>query len=127
MKSIAGLLGLVLAVALVYFLYSSQYGGRQGNPPPKQQIDVTGVRMDLISLSQAERRYAAVNGAYASLEELQQAESVPFKGTVNRGYRYEISIDGAQSFRITAAPEDPGKSHWPTLTIDQAGQLSSSE
>lgn len=127
MRSIFGLLGLVIAVAIVYWIYSAQYGGEQGNLPPTQQIDVTGVRMDLMALSQAERRYAALRGSYATLEELQQEESVPFKGTGNRGYTYEINLEDAQSFRITATPVDPERTHWPTLSIDQTGQLSTSK
>ena len=118
------MLGLVVAAAIVYWLYSAQYGGEHGKLPPKQQIDVTGVRMDLMALSQAERRYAALHGSYATLEELQQEESVQFKGTENRGYTYEINFEGAQSFRITATPVDPEKIHWPTLAIDQVGQVS---
>ena len=127
MRAIFGMLGLVIAVAIVYWIYSAQYGGEHGNLPPKQQIDVTGVRMDLMALSQAERRYAALHGSYATLEELQQEESVPFKGTENRGYTYEINFEDVQSFRITATPVDPERIHWPTLSIDQMGQLSTSK
>src|SRR5512138_2117922 len=115
MRSILGLLGLVIAGAIVYFMYSSQYGGEKGSAPPKQQIDVTGVRMDLMGLQQAEKRYAALHGAYATLEELQREEPSLFKGTENRGYAYQISIEDAQSFRITATPVDPEKRHWPAL------------
>jgi hypothetical protein len=124
MRAISGMLGLVIAVVIGYFIYTARFSGKEGSPPPKQQIDVTGVRMDLLSLSQAERRYAALHGSYATLEQLQQVESVPFKGTDNRGYSYEIYIEDAQRFRITARPADPARADWPTLSIDETGQLS---
>lgn len=127
MRAIFGLLSLVIAAAIVYWIYSAQYGGDQGNLAPKQHIDVTGVRMDLIALSQAERRYAALQGSYVPLEELQKEESVPFKGTENRGYTYEINIQDARGFLITATPVDPERIDWPTLSIDQTGQLSISK
>jgi hypothetical protein len=124
MRAISGLLGLVIAVAIGYFVYTSRFSGKEGSPPPKQQIDVTGVRMDLLSLAQAEKRYAALHGSYATLEQLQQAESVQFRGSDNRGYRYEIIIEDAQRFRITASPADPARADWPTLSVDETGQLS---
>ena len=123
MRAISGLLGLVIAAAIVYFIYTARFSGEQGNLPPKEQIDVTGVRMDLISLAQAEKRHAALNGSYATLEQLQQEESVSFKSAENRGYRFEVEIEGGQKFRITARPVAPGISDWPTLSIDETGQI----
>jgi hypothetical protein len=124
MRAISGLLGLVIAVAIGYFVYTARFSGKEGSPPPKQQIDVTGIRMDLLSLAQAEKRYAALHGSYAPLKQLQQAESVPFQGSDNRGYSYEILIEDAQRFLITARPVDPARADWPTLSIDETGQLS---
>ncbi len=122
MKSLSGILGLVVVVAIVYLVYTTQFGGKNVSPPPKQQIDLAAVRSDLLSLAQAERRYFAANGAYATLEQLQDAGDVQFKGTGRRGYAYSISVDGAMHFRITAKPDDPTRADWPTLAIDETMQ-----
>ena len=123
MKAISGVLGLVLAVAIVYMVYVTQFGGEKSGPPPKQQIDLAAVRSDLLSLAQAERRYHATNGAYATLEQLREAGDVQFKGAGRRGYEYSFEVDGAQHFRITAKPADPARADWPTLSIDETMQM----
>jgi hypothetical protein len=127
MRSIIGLLSLVLVLVIGYFIYSNQYDGEKKALAPKKQIDLIGVRMDLTEISRAEKLYAALNGSYATLEELQREESIPFQGTENRGYSYEINLEGAERYRITATPIDPEKSDWPTLSIDQTGQVVVSE
>jgi hypothetical protein len=124
MRTISGLLGLVIAAVIVYFIYTSRFGGKQGDSPPKQQIDITGVRMDLFSLAQAEKRYAAIHGSYAALDQLQKEESGLFKGNDHRGYTFEVDVEDAQRFRITAKPADPDRMDWPTLSVDETGQIS---
>ncbi len=124
MKAILGMLGLVIVIAIVYFIYTARFSGGNGSSPPKQEIDLTAIRMDLLSLAQAEKRYAAVNGSYATLEQLRQEGSVLFEGAGRRGYVYEIDIEGAQHFRIIAKPADAGKTDWPTLSIDETVQIS---
>ncbi len=126
MRMVSGILGLVLVVAIIYFVYSSQYGGDKGQPPPAQQIDLTAVRSDLLSLAQAQRRYLAANGTYATLEQLQQQGEVRFNGSGRRGYTYTMESEDGLHFRITAKPADPARTDWPTLTIDDSMQLSSS-
>jgi flagellin-like protein len=123
MKALSGILGLVIVVAIVYLVYSTQFGGEKGSPPPKEQIDLAAVRSDLLSLAQAERRYVATNGTYATLELLRDAGDVQFRGAGRRGYVYSISVDGALHFRITARPGDPTRADWPTLAIDETMQI----
>ena len=124
MRTISGILGLVAVVAIVYFVYTTRFGRNSGNAPPKQQIDVTAVRSDLLSIAQAERRYLAANGAIATLEQLQQAGDVQFQGTGRRGYSYSIESDNAAHFKITATPTDPAQTDWPTLSMDENMQIS---
>ena len=124
MRAIMGILGLVLVVAIVYFVYTSQYGGNKAQAPPKQQIDVAAVRSDLLSLAQAERRYLAANGTFATLEQLQQQGAVQFQGSGRRGYTYVIEPEASLHFRITARPADPAKADWPILSIDDTMQIS---
>ena len=124
MKAISGILGLVLALAVVYFVYTTQFSKDQGNLPPKQQIDLTAVRSDLLSLAQAERRYFATSGTYATLEQLQQTGTIHFPATGRRGYTYTIETGGAEHFRITAKPSDPARMDWQTISIDETMQFS---
>jgi len=120
MRSVAGILGLVLTVAIVYYAYSEMFRGMDGGVAPVQQIDLVGVRTDLISLAQAERVFLATNGTYGTLEQLQRP------GTGRRGYVYEAEIDGGNHFRILARPADTSRQEWPILSIDETIQISTS-
>jgi len=124
MKAIAGILGLVLVLGIVYFVYTSQLSKEAGNLPPKQQIDLTAIRSDLLSLAQAERRHFATNGNYASLEQLQQTGTIQFPATGRRGYAYSVETGDAPHLRITAKPADPARVDWPTISIDETMQFS---
>ena len=123
MKKAAGLLGLVIALGVGYFIFKAQYTqGPTGGAPPKQVIDVVGVKNDLLAIAQAERMYLASHGTYASLEQLQQDGAITFSGTNRRGYNYTAEVSG-EHFRIVATPVDPAKAGWPTLAIDETMQV----
>lgn len=125
MKKVGGLLGLVIALAVGYFIFKAQFTqGPTGGAPPKQVIDVVGVKNDLLAIAQAERMYLASHGTYASVDQLQQEGSLAFSGTNRRGYNYVAEVDDGQHFRITATPSDPAKEGWPTLAIDETMQIS---
>jgi hypothetical protein len=124
MKKVGGLIGLVIALGIGYFIFKAQYTtGPVGGAPPKEQIDVVGVRSDLLAIAQAERMYLASNGTYVSLEQLQKDGGLTFSGTNRRGYDYVAEVDDGQHFRITASPVDPAKANWPTLSIDENMQI----
>ncbi len=122
MRSVAGILGLILAAAIVYYLYSVQFSRLEGGSPPVQQIDLVGVRSDLISLAQSERIFLAMNGVYGTLEQLQHSGNANAR-TTRRGYVYEVEIEGARHFRITARPADPSGQERATLSIDETMQI----
>jgi hypothetical protein len=125
MKRVGGLLGLVIALGIGYFIFKAQYAtGPTGGAPPKEVIDVIGVRSDLLAIAQAERMYLASNGTYAGLEQLQADGGLTFAGANRRGYNYAAEVDDGQHFRITATPADPAKAAWPTLWIDETMQIS---
>ena len=118
MKAAFSLGGLVIVLAIVFFLFKAQHPeGAGGGKSPIEQIDLTGVRADLLGLAQSERLYLASNSTYASLEQLQQTPK-------RRGYHYAIEVDGGKHFKITATPADPAKAGWPVLTIDETMQIS---
>ncbi len=125
MKTAVSLVGLVIAVAIIWFVVKSQFSsqGPTGGRPPAEVIDVVGVKNDLLAMAQAERMYLASHGSYASLEELQQEGSLAFSGATRRGYNYAAEVDDGQHFRITASPSDPAKASWPTLSIDETMQV----
>jgi hypothetical protein len=125
MKAAGGVLGLLIVLAVGYFIYKAEFTqGPTGGAPPMQTIDVTGVKSDLIAMGQAERLYMASHGAYASLDQLQQDGTMNVSGSSRRGYSYAAEIDDGQHFKITATPTDPAKKGWPTLVIDDTMQIS---
>ncbi len=94
-----------------------------GGAPPKEVIDVVGVKSDLLAIAQAERTYLASHGAYATVDQLQQDGAIVFSGTNRRGYNYVAEVDDGQHFRITASVSDPSKAGWPTLLIDDTMEI----
>jgi len=119
MRAVASILGLVIVLAVVWLLVKTQFTqGPMGGAPPKQMIDVVGVKTDLAALAQAERAYLASHGSYASIEQLQQDGAINFSGA-NRGYNYNTEVNDGQHFKITATPSDPAKTGWPTLWVDE--------
>jgi hypothetical protein len=124
MKTAGGVLGLLVVLAVGWFVVRSQFmQGPAGGAPPKQAIDVVGVKSDLLAIAQAERMYLASHGSYATLDQLQQEGVLSFSGTNRRGYNHVAEVDGGQHFKITAMPSDPSKQGWPTLTIDETMQV----
>jgi hypothetical protein len=120
-----GLISVVLALGTGYFVYSAQVTQSGAvTAPPQQQIDVTGIRAALLEIGQAERMYVNAHGAYGTLEQL-RADGAPELGTERRGYAFDVAANGAQGFKVTATPTDPGTSNWPTLTIDETMQVTS--
>lgn len=127
MKRMGALVGLIVALGIGWWIFKAEYtAGPAHGAPPKQIIDVTGIRMDLLSIAQAEREYLASHGTYATLEQLQQDGSLIFSPTNRRGYNFTATIQDGQHFTITATPSDPAKKGWPTLSIDDSMQITQS-
>jgi hypothetical protein len=120
MRAAFSLLGLVIVVAIIWFVIKAQYSsGPAEMRSPTETIDIVGVKGDLIAIGQAERLYLASHGSYASVDQLQQEGSITFGGSNRRAYNYTADVDGGQHFKITAAPADASKSTWPTFTVDE--------
>ena len=125
MKATAGFLGIVVALGAALYVYNAQLksaGGTNTGSSPQEQIDVTGIRMALLEIAQAQRTYVAAHGTYGTLEQL-RAEGAPALGTDRRGYAFQLELNGAQGFTATAVPTDPAKTGWPTLTVDAGMQI----
>jgi hypothetical protein len=124
MKKVGGLLGLVIALGIGYFIFKAQMTqGPTGGAPPRQVIDTTGVENDLAAIGHAEKMYLASHGTYASLDQLKQEGMMTFGDGSRLGYTYTVEFQDGQSFRITATPTDPAKQSWPTLTMDDTMQI----
>jgi hypothetical protein len=125
MKAGGMIVGLVIVLAIIWFVMKAQYSqGPAGAQPPAETINVVGVKSDLLAIAQAERMYMASHGSYVSVDELQQDGSITLSGTNRRGYSYTAEVDDGQHFKITAKPTDPAKASWPTLSIDETMQVS---
>jgi len=91
-----------------------------------QDISVTGVKTDLMSIAQAERMYYAQNGSYADLATLSSSGTMNLARTSRGGYTYSVDTS-ATGFTATATytappPEMPpgvAPPHFPTITVDQ--------
>jgi hypothetical protein len=119
----ASIVGLLVALGGGYFVYHA-YFTRAGfdNTPPQEQIDVIGIKSQLLVIGQAEKQYVVAHSVYGTLEQLQQ-DGPPSIGMPQRGYTFAVSPSGSQSFTATAMPEDASKTGWPTLVLDASMQV----
>jgi len=129
MRGITGLLGLVIVLGIGLFVYRSYFtqgseAVTMGTNNPRAAVDITGVQSDLIAMAQAERNAHALNGSYASLEELHSNGSLLVDPARNRdGYSYSAQVS-AGHFTITATYSGPATG-MPTLAIDETMQITS--
>jgi hypothetical protein len=113
----------LLANALAAVITLASTACQTGNgKPPQEQIDVVSIRSELLQIAKAEQTYLAMYSKYGTLEELQM-EKLLVDAPDRRGFTFTLSISGTDGFVVTAAPADPGKTNWPTLTIDQTSQI----
>ena len=125
MRAALGMAGLLIVLLIGYLIYTSQIRAVGDGKTLVNQVNLTAVRDDLLSLAQAERLHCAANGSYATLEELRHSNvmnSIPEAG--RSGYQYTVEVDGAAHFKITARQTDSSRSDLPTLSIDETLQLS---
>jgi hypothetical protein len=123
MRSLATLVGLIVVVGAGYFVYRTQVASSgMTEASPQAQIDVTGIRSELLTIGQTERQYVIAHGAYGTLDQLRQ-EGAPMLGIDARGYAFSAEPDGSRSFKVTATPTDPNRTGWPTLTIDETMEI----
>lgn len=126
MRASLGILSILLAGGIAGYLYRTQLRAPGEGSTVAAQVDMIGLRSDLLSLAQAERRYLAANGRYATLEALRQSPELSVGGTARRRYRYEIEITGS-GFRITARPAGAEGGAGPVLSIDETMRISVEE
>jgi len=123
------LLGLVLVMAIGLFIYRSYFTGSgssgggvtMGTNNPRAAADIAGVKNDLMAMAQAERAFMALNGRYATLEELQSGGHMYVDPRGRLGYTYSAEIT-ENHFAITARYSGPATG-MPELSIDETMQI----
>ena len=122
MRALALLLVVAAIVGGIYFYSIKKMPTSDAGTAPTQAISLTGVRMDLTEMAQAERTFIASNGHCVALDELSSSGTVNFARTERQGYTYEIRCADGGDFAVTAhhapAPAD-SPIRYPILTIDQ--------
>lgn len=124
-----GFASLILTVGImfgVYYFYLKQMPTTDKGTAATQAISLTGVRMDLLQIGQAERGYISQNSRCGSLDELIDSQSLTMSRSGRDGYSYSVDCSGT-SFSVTAshAPAPDGSPiRYPTLALDQNMQVS---
>jgi hypothetical protein len=123
MRGAATLVGLLIVLGAGYVVYQKSLPtGSVGQVAPQEQIDLIGVRAELLSIGQAERQYLLQHGAYGTLDQLTQDKMLI--GADRRGYTFTVTVDGSRGFTATARPARPDRAAWPTLAMDETMQIS---
>ena len=120
-------LTLGIGLGIYYFFLRSAAPG-QGNKPITQEINVTGVEMDLNAIAQAERAHFATAGSYAALDQLVSSGDLTMTRSGRDGYAYSVELTST-GFAATAkwTPQSGEQVsaglHYPTITVDQTMQM----
>jgi hypothetical protein len=129
MGRIFGFISVMIAVAVGMYVYAHQAqssSAAAGVNNPKAAIEITGVRTDLMTIAQAERGHFALEGKYASLDELISSHSISV-ARQRQPYTYEIETSG-NGFRVVATRSGEDGSGLPAqLWVDENMQFQSSQ
>jgi hypothetical protein len=125
MRALVSLLVGAALVFAIYHYYFKQMPTTDEGTAPTQAISLTGVRSDLLQISQAERGYIAMNGHCATLNELVSGNSISMGRSERDGYSYAVECSGGD-FTVTArhAPAPAGSPiRYPNLAMDATMQV----
>lgn len=118
----------LLVLAAGMYIYSRQAlstSAAAGVNNPKAAVNVTGVRTDLMNIAQAERGYFALEGKYASLDELISSRSLSV-ARQRPPYSYEVDVTGS-GFHVVATRSGDDASGAPAqISVDENMQFSES-
>jgi hypothetical protein len=125
MRFLAGLLVGAALLFVVYYFYLKKMPTTDEGTASTQAINLTGVRMDLLQIADAEHGYISINGHCASLDELISSHSLSMTRTERDGYSYKIECSG-NGFTATARhrPAPAGSPiRYPNFSIDASLEL----
>jgi hypothetical protein len=151
MGRIFGFLSVVIVMGVGMYIYSRQAtssSAAAGANNPQAAINITGVKSDLTSIAQAERRYFATEGKYASFDELVSANYIsvarqrpPYSYEVQTsssgfhvvatrsganigGTPAQLSVDENMSFRARSRTSRANETHLATWSVSSMAILS---
>ena len=126
MRAISVLVALAAVALGAYFYFKTMPKTDEGTAPT-QAIDLTGVRMDLLQIAQAERTFTAMNSRCATMDELISSRSLTMQLPERNGYTYSVRCSESESgFTVTArhAPAPEGSPiRYPTFAVDQGMEI----
>ena len=128
MGRVFGFVGLLIVLGAGLYIYKQEIvatsapGGTTSNP--RQTIDVTGVRADLIAIASAERRHYASDAKYVDISELISNGDISMQTPSRGAFSYTSSVSDT-GFKITATygGNDPAAPH--SLSIDETMNITS--
>jgi len=121
-------IGIVIVMAVGMYIYARQSqssSAAAGVNNPKAAINISGVRSDLMTIAQAERGYFALEGKYASLDELISSRSLSV-ARQRPPYGYEVETSGS-GFRVIATRSGDASGAPAQLSVDENLQFASSQ
>ena len=112
-----GFIMVVIVAAVGGYLYTRQATSvTQVGSTPQTTIDVTAVRNDLLGIANAERRYFASNGKYATLEGLRTNGDINIPTRAH--YSYSVQTTDT-SFKIIATYSGPDPKAPKRIAVDE--------
>ncbi|HEX6822750.1 MAG TPA: hypothetical protein VF123_11890 [Candidatus Sulfotelmatobacter sp.] len=125
MSRLFGFLSVIIVMAAGLYIYSRQVqstSAATGTNNPKAAVNITGVRTDLMTIAQAERGYFALEGKYASLDDLISSRSLSV-ARQRLPYSYDIETSGS-GFRVIASRTGEDNSGAPAqISVDENMQF----
>jgi hypothetical protein len=129
MSRLFSFISVVIVLAAGMYIYSRQAqdsSALAGATNPKAAINITGVRNDLVSIAQAERRYFASEGKYASLDEMVSTNYISV-ARQRPPYTYDVEI-GSGGFRVVATRSGDNVGGTPAeLSVDENMEFQTKE
>ena len=129
MSRLFSFISVVIVLAAGMYIYSRQAqdsSALAGATNPKAAINITGVRNDLVSIAQAERRYFASEGKYASLDEMVSSNYISV-ARQRPPYAYDVEI-GSGGFRVVATRSGDNIGGTPAeLSVDENMEFQTKE
>lgn len=117
----------VLAAVVVgawYYMKSTQSASPAGTNNPTATVNLAGVKNDLVTLANAERRHFASEGKYVSIDELRSAGDISMPSNQRGPYSYSADVTDS-GFRITATCSGACAGLPASFSIDETMQITS--
>jgi len=116
---------LVVVVGAWYYMKTTQSASPAGTANPTATVNLAGVKNDLVTLANAERRHFASEGKYVSIDELRANGDISMPSNSRGPYSYSADVT-ASDFRITATCSGAACAGLPaSFSIDETMQISS--